>query len=159
MASQGFFDKKQYEHGTIEAVLQSLDTAQDVANHIRKEGYVLERDEMKGTLSEFTASISETRMQLSLLQAAMGEKNKQLLRLQEAAFYKANVRRRGDGYYKTIDNRPYGQPYCSYCWEKDQQLFHLHNRILNKDVRVCPHCKNEYQAVRTPFLEAEKLAV
>ncbi|MDF1764040.1 MAG: hypothetical protein P1U57_11570 [Oleibacter sp.] len=142
--------------GSIEGVMQSLEGAQDVAKAIRLSGYLLEKNDLKRLLADLTATVSETKMSLSLLQDAIGEKDKELIRMNEALFYKGNIRRRGDGYYKTFENRPYGQAYCSYCWEKDHQLFHLHNRILNRDVRMCPHCKNEYQAIRTPYLDTEK---
>ena len=97
-------------------------------------------------------------MELSLLQDVIEEKDAELIRMHEAIVYRGNLKRRGDGYYKTLDGRPFGQPYCSYCWEKDSQLFHLHNKILSRDTRTCPHCKNEFQAVRTPFLEAAHVA-
>lgn len=145
--------------GTVDAVLSSLDNAQEVAKHIRNSGFVLDKQDLKRILADLTASVTETKMELSILQDVIVKKDKELMRLHEASFYRGNVRRRGDGYYKTLDGRPYGQAYCSYCWEKDHQLYHLHNRILNKEVRICPHCKNEYQAMRTPYLEAEKMAV
>lgn len=146
-------------HGTVSAVLESLNGAQDVAKAIRSSGYLLEKNDLKRLLAELTASISETKMELTMLQSVIEEKDAELIRMHEAQIYRGSLRRRGDAYYKTLDNRPFGQPYCSYCWEKDSKLFHLHNRILNREVRLCPHCKNEYQAIRTPFLDADKVAV
>ena len=129
-----------------------------MARALRSSGFNPDKNEQKRLLAELAGSVSETKMELALLQTIIEEKDAELLRMNEAFVYRGNLRRRGDGYYKTLDGRPYGQPYCSYCWEKDSELFHLHNRILSRDVRVCPHCKNEYQAVRTPFLEADKVA-
>lgn len=145
-------------HGTVASALRSLEAAQDVARALRTAGFTPDKHEQKRLLAELAGSVSETKMELSMLQTIIEEKDAELLRMNEALVYRGNLRRRGDGFYKTLDGRPYGQPYCSYCWEKDSQLFHLHNRILSRDVRVCPHCKNEYQAVRTPFLEADKVA-
>lgn len=144
-------------HGTVASALRSLEGAQDVARALRSSGFNPDKNEQKRLLAELAGSVSETKMELALLQTIIEEKDAELLRMNEAFVYRGNLRRRGDGYYKTLDGRPYGQPYCSYCWEKDSELFHLHNRILSRDVRVCPHCKNEYQAVRTPFLEADKV--
>jgi len=146
-------------HGTVFAVQETLEGAKDVAKAIRQSGYLLDKNDLKRLLAELTASVSEAKMELSLLQEVIDEKDAELLRMHEALIYRGNLRRRGDAYYKTLDGRPYGQPYCSYCWEKDSQLFHLHNRILNRDSRICPHCKNEYQAIRTPFLDTDKVAV
>tara|TARA_B100001250_G_scaffold324155_1_gene287681 strand:- start:1180 stop:1662 length:483 start_codon:yes stop_codon:yes gene_type:complete len=145
-------------HGTVASALRSLEGAQEVARALRSSGFNPDKNEQKRLLAELAGSVSETKMELALLQTIIEEKDAELLRMNEAFVYRGNLRRRGDGYYKTLDGRPYGQPYCSYCWEKDSELFHLHNRILSRDVRVCPHCKNEYQAVRTPFLEADKVA-
>tara|TARA_B100001109_G_scaffold201911_1_gene168723 strand:- start:115275 stop:115730 length:456 start_codon:yes stop_codon:yes gene_type:complete len=141
--------------GTPEDVMRSLNFAQDVSKEIKQANYQMDRVELKRLLAELTAAIASSKMELSLLQGVCEARDNELIRLNEALVYKGNLRRRGDGYYKSIDGRPYGQPYCSYCWEGNQKLIHLHNRILSKDVRVCPHCKNEYQAMRTPFLEAE----
>ena len=146
-------------HGTVSAVQETLEGAKDVAKAIRQSGYLLDKNDLKRLLAELTASVSEAKMELSLLQDVIDEKDAELIRMHEALIYRGNLRRRGDAYYKTLDGRPYGQPYCSYCWEKDSHLFHLHNRILNRDSRICPHCKNEYQAIRTPYLDTDKLAV
>jgi len=146
-------------HGTVSAVLETLDGAQEVAKAIRSSGYLLDKNDLKRLLADLSASISETKMELTLLQGVIEEKDAELIRMHEAQVYRGNLKRRGDAYYKTLDGRPFGQPYCSYCWESDNRLFHLHNRILAREVRLCPHCKNEYQAIRTPFLEADKMAV
>ena len=114
---------------------------------------------MKKHLTDLTAYLSVAKMELALLQESIDEKDAELLRQAEALTYRGNVKRRGDGYYRTIDNRPYGQPYCSFCWENDQKLIHLHNRVLSNDIRICPCCKNEYQTARTPYIEADVLAV
>lgn len=146
-------------YGKVSAVLRSLSGAGEICKEIRDVNFTLERLEMKKHLTDLTGYISVAKMELSLLQESIEEKDAELLRQAEALAYRSNVRRRGDGYYKTLDNRPYGQPYCSYCWEHDHQLYHLHNRVLSNDIRICPHCKNEYQSNRTPYIEADALAV
>jgi len=146
-------------YGKVSAVLRSLNGASDISKEIRDANFILERLEMKKHLTDLSGYISVAKMELSLLQESIDEKDKELLRLAEALTYKGNVKRRGDGYYRTADNRPYGQPYCSYCWEQNQKLIHLHNRVLSNDIRICPHCKNEYQVGRTPYIEADVLAV
>ncbi len=145
--------------GSVGAVLRSLQTAQDVGKAIREAGYVLSRDDMRRQLADLSGSISEAKLQLTLLKEAVDRKDDELRKLEHTLSFKQILRRRGDGYYKTLDGRPYGQPYCSYCWESEHKAIHLHNKIFSKDVRQCPHCKNEYQAGRTPYLEADRLAV
>lgn len=145
--------------GTVEDVLRSLNFAQDVGKQIKDADYRLDKTELKQLLAELTAAIASSKMELSLLQGVCEARDAELIRLNEMLVYKGNLRRRGDGYYKTLDGRPYGQPYCSYCWENGQKLLHLHNRILSKEVRVCPGCKNEYQAARTPYLEADGIVL
>jgi|TARA_R110001583_G_scaffold191254_1_gene356229 hypothetical protein len=146
-------------HGKVSSVLDCLQGALEIARLFRASGYVLDKSEMKRLLAELVGSISEAKMELSILQGNVEDKDAELIRLNEVLTYRGNMRRRGDAYYRTLDSKPYGQPYCSYCWEKDSQQYHLHNRILSKEVRVCPHCKNEFQAARTPYFEADKLAV
>ena len=141
--------------GTVEDVLRSLNFAQDVGKQIKEANYQLDKTDLKRLLADLTAAIASGKMELSLLQGVCEARDAELIRLNEMLVYKGNLRRRGDGYYKTLDGRPYGQPYCSYCWENSQKLLHLHSRILSKDVRICPGCKNEYQAARTPYLEAD----
>lgn len=146
-------------YGKVSAVLRSLNGAGEITKEIRDANFMLERLEMKKHLTDLSGYVSVAKMELTLLQESIDEKDKELTRLAEALAYKGNVKRRGDGYYRTFDNRPYGQPYCSYCWEQDQRLIHLHNRVLSNDIRICPHCKNEYQNARTPYIEADVLAV
>ena len=146
-------------YGKVSAVLRSLNGASEIGKEIRDANFILERMEMKKHLTDLTAYLSVAKMELALLQESIEEKDAELLRQAEALAYRGNVKRRGDGYYRTVDHRPYGQPYCSYCWENDQKLIHLHNRVLSNDIRICPCCKNEYQNARTPYIEADLLAV
>lgn len=146
-------------YGKVSAVLRSLNGASEIGKEIRDANFILERMEMKKHLTDLTAYLSVAKMELALLQESIEEKDAELLRQAEALAYRGNVKRRGDGYYRTVDNRPYGQPYCSYCWENNQKLIHLHNRVLSNDIRICPCCKNEYQNARTPYIEADLLAV
>ncbi|QQD21057.1 hypothetical protein GJQ55_04805 [Venatoribacter cucullus] len=145
--------------GTVEDVVRCLNFAQDVGKQIKAAGYQLEKADMKMLLADLTAAVASAKMELSLLQGVCEARDAELIRMNEVLVFKGNLRRRGDGYYKTLDGRPYGQPYCSYCWEGSQKLLHLHSKILSRDVRVCPGCKNEYQAARTPYLEADGLMV
>ncbi|MFY9180485.1 MAG: hypothetical protein WAO12_12010, partial [Venatoribacter sp.] len=121
--------------------------------------FMMDKTALKTLLADLTAAIASSKMELSLLQGVCEARDKELIRLNEALVFKGNLRRRGDGYYKTVDQRPFGQPYCSYCWEAGQKQIHLHNKIFTRDVRVCPCCKNEYQASRTPFLEADGILI
>lgn len=145
--------------GTVEDVLRCLNAAQETAKKIKEANYQLDKADMKMLLADITAAVATGKMELSLLQGVCEARDAELIRLNELLQYRGNLRRRGDGYYKTLEGRPYGQPYCSYCWEGKQQLLHLHNKIFSKDVRICPNCKNEYQAARTPYLEADGLGV
>ncbi|WP_221799814.1 hypothetical protein [Oceanobacter mangrovi] len=143
--------------GRLSDILRSLNQANEVGFRIREAGFVLEKAELKTLLAELTGAISEAKMELGIMQGHLQDKDAELKAMGELLHAKANLRRRGDGYYKSRDGRLYGQPYCSYCWEGEQKQYHLHNRILKKDVRICPHCKNEYQAQRTPYLDADTL--
>jgi hypothetical protein len=143
--------------GRLSDIMRSLNQAGMVGQRIRESGFVLEKIEMKTSLAELAGAVSEAKMELGILQAHLQDKDAELKAMGELLHTKAQLRRRGDGYYKSRDGKVYGQPFCSYCWEGDQKLFHLHNRILKKDVRICPHCKNEYQSQRTPYLEADGL--
>lgn len=146
-------------YGKVSAVLRSLNNANEISKEIRDANFVLDRLEMKKQLTDLTTYISVAKMELALLQESIDEKDTELIRQAEALAYRGNVKRRGDAYYRTVDGRPYGQPYCSCCWESDQKLIHLHNRVLSNDIRICPTCKNEYQSARTPYIEADLLAV
>lgn len=143
--------------GRLSDILRSLNQANDIGLRIRSAGFVLDKPDMKACLAELAGAISEAKMELGILQGHLQDKDAELKAMGERLHTKAILRRRGDAYYKSKDNQVYGQPYCSYCWESGQKLFHLHNRIFKKDVRICPHCKNEYQAARTPFLDADSL--
>ena len=147
------------KHGQVSSVLESLNSAQRVSNRIREAQYQSDVGQLKLWLADINAAVAEAKMELSMLQGNIDFKDSELLRLNDILTNRAQLRRRGDAYYKTIDGRPYGQPFCSYCWEKDSQQFHLHNKILSKDIRQCPNCKNEYQAHRTPFFDADKMPV
>ena len=141
--------------GDIEDVLQALNHTQKLATRIKNAGYVMDKADLKQLLADMTASIATSKLELSLFKDVCSARDAELKRINEVLVYRGNLRRRGDGYYKTLETgRPYGQPYCSYCWENEQKMLHLHNKILSRSVRICPQCKNEYQAERTPFLEA-----
>lgn len=145
--------------GSVEDVMRSLQYAQDIGKRIKDARYDMNKADLKYLLADLTSAIASSKMELSLLQNVCEARDAELYRMNDVLLYKGNLRRRGDGYYKTLDGRPYGQPYCSYCWESDFKMLHLHNRILSKDVRLCPCCKNEYQAIRTPFLESSGITV
>lgn len=146
-------------YGKVSAVMRSLNGANDIGKHIREANFMLEKVELKRQLADLSGYISVAKMELNLLQESIEEKDSELLRQAEMLAYRGNLRRRGDAYYKTLDGRPYGQAYCSYCWEAEQKLYHLHNRVLSNDIRICPHCKNEFQFSRTPYIEADVLAI
>ncbi len=147
------------KHGQVSSVAQGLRVAQAAAIRIQDANYDLDKTDLKRILADINGSIAEAKMELSLLQGHIDFKDSEILRLNDILACRSQLRRRGDAYYKTIDGRPYGQPFCSYCWEKDSAQYHLHNRVLSKDVRVCPNCKNEYQTHRTPFFDVEKMPV
>lgn len=156
LRSTSLENKQRSNRGSVEHVLRSLRAVQQVEQEIRAQGYSLDKSDLKRLLAELTGSISEAKMDLNFLQNNIGLLEYDIRRLEGKLYQKSNLRRRGDAYYKTLESgRPYGQPFCSYCWEKDQEQYHLHNKVLNKDVRVCPHCKNEFQTVRTPYFEAD----
>lgn len=143
--------------GNVADVMRSLNFAQDVSRKIKDSKFDMDKAELKTLLADLTAAIACSKMELSMLQAVCEARDAELIRMNELLVYRGNLRRRGDGYYKTLEGRPFGQPYCSFCWEGNQKLIHLHSKIFSKDVRVCPCCKNEYQSVRTPYLEADGL--
>ncbi|MEC9255741.1 MAG: hypothetical protein VX771_08075, partial [Pseudomonadota bacterium] len=66
-------------HGTVEAVIDPLDGAKDVARAIRQSGYLLEKSDLKRLLADLTASVSEAKMELSLLQDVIEEKDAELI--------------------------------------------------------------------------------
>ncbi|MEC8102905.1 MAG: hypothetical protein VX133_04120, partial [Pseudomonadota bacterium] len=55
-------------HGTVEAVMDTLEGAKEVAKVIRQSGYLLEKSDLKRVLADLTASVSEAKMELTLLQ-------------------------------------------------------------------------------------------
>ncbi len=144
---------------SVESVMRSFQYVQEVGLSIKDANYEMDKADLKYLLANLTSAIATSKMELTLLQAECEVRNAELIRMHEVLLYKGNLRRRGDGYYKTLNGQPYGQPYCSHCWESDFKMLHLHNRILSKDVRVCPSCKNEFQAIRTPFLESRGATV
>lgn len=144
---------------SVESVMRNFQYVQDVGKRIKDSRFEMNKADLKYLLADLTSAIASSKMELSLLQGECEARDAELLRMHEVLLYKGNLRRRGDGYYKTLNGQPYGQPYCSYCWENDYKMLHLHNRILSKDVRVCPGCKNEFQAIRTPFLESRTATV
>lgn len=147
-------------YGKVDAIMRSLQSASEIGNSICKAGFVLQPQDMKKQLADLAGYLAVAKMEANLLQDSIDEKDRELKRQADILAYKGNVRRRGDAYYKTLENnRPYGQPYCSCCWEKNRQLYHLHNRVLSNDIRICPNCKNEYQSARTPYIEADALVV
>ena len=48
-------------HGTVEAVMDTLEGAKDVARAIRQSGYLLEKSDLKRLLADLTASVSEAK--------------------------------------------------------------------------------------------------
>lgn len=145
--------------GTVASVLRSLNASYELAQQVRQQGYVLPKSDMKRTLAEFSGHVSEAKMDLNFLQENIQEMQTEMQRLLEIQAYRGNLRRKGDAYYRTLEsnNQPFGQPFCSYCWEHDHLHIHLHNKVFSKDVRVCPKCKNEYQAARTPFFDVDSV--
>lgn len=145
--------------GTVAGILRSLNASYELAQQVRQQGYVLPKADMKRTLAELSGHVAEAKMDLNFLQENIQEMHAEMQRLTEIQAYRANLKRKGDAYYRTLEsnNKPFGQPFCSYCWEHEQAHIHLHNKVFSKDVRICPKCKNEYQAARTPFFDADQI--
>lgn len=145
--------------GTVAGILRSLNASYELAQQIRQQGYVLPKSDMKRVLAEFSGHVSEAKMDLNFLQENIQEMHAEMQRLSEIQAYRSNLKRKGDAYYRTLEssNKVFGQPFCSHCWENDQVHIHLHNKVFTKDVRICPRCKNEYQAARTPFFEVDSI--
>lgn len=78
-------------HGTVSAVIQTLEGAQDVAKAIRQSGYLLDKSDLKRLLADLSASISETKMELTLLQSVVEEKDAELIRMHEAQVYRVVI--------------------------------------------------------------------
>ncbi len=132
---------------TITAFISSIKNATDIAKAIREAGLSLEKAETKLKMAELIAALADAKIQAAEIQELIQEKDRKIAELGKAFELTAKLARSGDAYYETDENgNPIGDPYCSYCWERNHITVHLHTHLM--DGKVCPNCKNHYDQRR-----------
>ena len=132
---------------SISTVLTSIKTATEIAKLIRESDSSLEKAELHLKISEIMMALADARMDLVNVQETLLQKDKEICTLKDAIQIKESVTKHQDAYYKISETgKPFGEPFCIFCWEIDMKLVHLKTNSLNHRAKECPKCKNSYQA-------------
>lgn len=132
----------------VAAFITSIKNATDMAKAIREAGVTLEKAETRLKMAELIEALAEAKIQAADIQELLREKNRRIAELEKALKLNTNLVRSGDAYYESDENEnPIGDPYCSYCWERNHITVHLSSTRMHK---LCPNCQNVYERNRTP---------
>ena len=108
-------------------------------------------------MAELISALADAKIQAAEIQDLLSEKDKAIADLEKAFEIQSTLNRYQDGYYVIDESgNPYGDPFCSYCWEVNHKAVHLH--WGDKRDAVCGACKNIYQYRRVPILEKNSSA-
>jgi endogenous inhibitor of DNA gyrase (YacG/DUF329 family) len=128
----------------ITAAMTSLKTAMDIAKILKEATTTLEQAEVKFKLADLMLSLADAKVGIAEASNALIEKDAEIAKLKSAFAMNQRMVFVG-GAYVLVDsqNKLFGQPYCSRCWEVDQKLVHL---ILNPAAALlvkCPECNTD----------------
>jgi uncharacterized paraquat-inducible protein A len=135
---------------TVTSALSGIKAAVEIVKVIRDADVSLEKAEIKLKLAELVGTLADVRMELSLIQETIIEKDRRIKELEGAFESKSKLVQHEDGYYEAdATGAPSGKPYCMRCWEVDHQKRNLLNESMNVHANICPACNTKYQRRRT----------
>lgn len=146
------------EIATITTTLGAITNAIAIAKTIKNTDSTLEKAELKLKIAELMESLADAKISVSEFQDIVKEKDKKIAELEGILTFKSKLTRHLSAYYETDQNsKPFGDPYCSNCWETSYKAVHLHESHNDYEVNLCPFCKTEYNAHFTPIQVEKKL--
>lgn len=135
------------EIATITAAISSVKNALDIAKALKAADKTFEKAETRLEMSKLMDALFEARENALEVKELLQEKENMIARLEKALEFQGKIIRRYDAYYE-LDEKgdPYGEAYCSHCWEASHKAIHL-----IRDLRyfpVYPLCKTTYDRSR-----------
>lgn len=133
------------ELGMIAAVVSVLDAATKLVKDVVSTTKRTKNAELQGQIGELMLCIADAKSKMARVELELGEKEKEIRRLEEALENKKKLTRRSGVYYYMDENKePYGEPFCSHCWDAQTRLIHIVRAGPSYDSTACPACKQKY---------------
>jgi hypothetical protein len=127
---------------TISAITNSVKTAIDIAKAIKDADVSLEKAELKLRVAELVSTLADTKIASTEIVELLKQKDAKIEDLKEKLRFKEKLVRSREAYYEIDEaGKPFGDPYCSHCWEAKFQAIHLHRKAMDPGQIECPSCK------------------
>lgn len=145
------------EPTSIVAMIAAIKHSFDVIKAVKEADYDLDKSILKEKIAVLVDSLLEAKIQASETLDVIQEKDKRIAELENALELKPKLIRFKSAYYEMDENsNPFGDSYCSHCWEINHKAVHLHEPTHKNKSRICPLCKNEYDRYASYPIEAKE---
>jgi hypothetical protein len=108
----------------IASLLSSIKTATDLAKLVSESGLTLERAEFKLKLADLVSSLADAKLELSSVQEAIQNKNREIQELKDALALQAAMVFESPSYWRIVDNGKDG-PFCQQCYDANGKTIRL----------------------------------
>ena len=127
---------------TISAFIGSIKTATELAKAIKGADLSLEKAETKLKMAELISALADAKIQAAEIRDLLQEKDERIKELEKSLDTKSKLVRHKGRYYEGDEKgSPFGDPYCSNCWESKNKMIHLSDL---GGIDSCPSCDNIY---------------
>ena len=126
---------------TISTILGSVKTATEIAKLLKNSDLSFEKAEMKLKLAELISALADAKMEVSVIQELILQKDLEIRQLQEKIDTQEKMTFEKPYYWK-INGAEKEGPFCQHCYDKDGKIVQLQdgeNGCWN-----CTICKNIY---------------
>lgn len=127
------------------AALNGVATAVQITKDLRALDQSMDAAVAKAQLVSLMEQLSNVRMQLLDAREESRDQEDEIKRLSTFSISLEGKSFEHGFYFDTNEaGHPRGEPYCSYCIETRQGLFHMRQLGISGLPWECPHCKTEY---------------
>jgi fructose-1,6-bisphosphatase len=139
---------------SIIATIAAIKNSMDIVKAVKDADYDLDKAILKEKIVVLVDSLLEAKIQANETLDLIQEKDGAIAKLENALAFKSKLTRHLSAYYETDDqSTPFGEPYCSNCWETAHVAVHLHHKGRGNDMNfhICPFCQTSYLHGTTPM--------
>ena len=128
----------------IPSIAAILNSAIDMAKHIKNSDNSLEKAERDLQLAGLINELVEAKLEITNIQQQLLEKDQLIRDLNEQIAVRENLHYERP-YYWLVEGDGKDGPFCQVCYDKERQLIRLHEGDMdNKGLWECKVCKNFY---------------
>ena len=148
---------------SISAGLNCIQTTLNIIKSIKLVNSTIDQADLKLKFAEITSYLADTKnhlsdakVEISTLKDEIIEKKTIISNLKKSLNGESSLIRYYDALYKkNNDDKPWGNPYCIPCYEKNYTLSSLVNSTEGAHKKTCHLCKASFSGARTPIINEQ----